>query len=212
MGVLRQARTLEGKSHLEDLREENVHDRLDDTVDIVTLHTSELQKTLQDTKRKNCDLEGSLSAAKKLKRALRKPRQLETKLSTLTRNLTFLNEDQKSEHALVLMKEYVQGGKHLTYVSLEIFNLVSCCEEIFKAFSEEEDICLLKSPMKTVRRIIEQSVPVPRVACSKNPDIMRRLFERFFVMRLRIYLHWLSLPEESDDGYSSKTVADTNLQ
>ncbi|CAN8030765.1 unnamed protein product [Ixodes persulcatus] len=78
------------------ISEENGHDHLDDTVDIVTLHTSELQKTLQDTKRKNCELEESLSAArKKLKRALRKTRQLETKLSTLTRNLTFLNEDQK---------------------------------------------------------------------------------------------------------------------
>ncbi|XP_042149644.1 THAP domain-containing protein 1-like [Ixodes scapularis] len=193
--------------------EENVHDRLNDTVDIVTLHTSELQKTLQDTKRKNCELEESLSAAKKkLKRALRKTRQLETKLSTLTRNLTFLNEDQKREHALVLMKEYVQGEKHLTYVSLEVFNFVSCCEGVFKAFSEEEDICLLKSPMKTITRLIEQSVPVPRVECSKHPDLIRKLLERFVVMRLRIYLHWLSQPEESDDGYGSKTVAGTNLQ
>ncbi|KAG0423539.1 hypothetical protein HPB47_000687, partial [Ixodes persulcatus] len=58
-------------------------------------------------------------------------------------------EEASEEHALVLMKEYVQGGKHLTYVSQEVFNLVSCCEGIFKAFSEEEDICLLKSPMKT---------------------------------------------------------------
>ncbi|CAN8024436.1 unnamed protein product [Ixodes persulcatus] len=72
------------------ISEENVLDRRDNTVDIVTLHTSELQKTLQDTKRKNCELEESLSAArKKLKRALRKTRQLETKLSTLTRNLHF---------------------------------------------------------------------------------------------------------------------------
>lgn len=73
-----------------------MHERPDDTVDIVTLHSSELRKTLHDTKRKNCELEESLSASrKKLKRALRKTRQLETKLSTLTRNLTFLNEDQK---------------------------------------------------------------------------------------------------------------------
>lgn len=59
---------------------------------------------------------------------------------------------------------------------------------------------------------MEQSVPVPPVECSEHPDLMCKLYERFVVMRLPIYLHWLSQPEGSDDGYGSKMVADSNLQ
>lgn len=65
--------------------------------DISSLSVCELRKALQDAKKKNTDLHENLSTSKKkLKTAARKTKRLEKDLSALTKNLDFLNEDQKA--------------------------------------------------------------------------------------------------------------------
>lgn len=59
------------------------------------------------------------------------------------------------EHALVQMKGYVHGSRNLIYVSRDVLSLAECWESAFKKFSEENDICRLKSPMRTLTHIFE---------------------------------------------------------
>ncbi|XP_077519843.1 uncharacterized protein LOC144129587 [Amblyomma americanum] len=76
---------------------ENTREDSGEQIDIFSLSTSELRKKLQDEKRKRSQLEESLlQANKKLEKAAKRTKQLEENLTTLTANLSLLNQDQKA--------------------------------------------------------------------------------------------------------------------
>ncbi|XP_065280812.1 THAP domain-containing protein 1-like [Dermacentor albipictus] len=86
-----------GKLCISDSTEEEEQEEHCDILDVDSLSTSEMRKALRDMQKKNSQLKESLSVAKKkMRTATRQAAKLETKVTMLTANLNYLNEDQKT--------------------------------------------------------------------------------------------------------------------
>ncbi|XP_077512561.1 uncharacterized protein LOC144123634 [Amblyomma americanum] len=86
-----------GELCISDSTEEEEQEGHCDILDVDSLSTSEMRKALQDMQKKNSQLKESLSVAKKkMRTATRQAAKLETKVTMLTANLKYLNEDQKT--------------------------------------------------------------------------------------------------------------------
>ncbi|XP_049272062.1 uncharacterized protein LOC125758668 [Rhipicephalus sanguineus] len=112
---------------------------------------------------------------------------------------------------LVKLKEYAQGAGKLIQPSRAVMEVLTECEEHFKAFADEDGILALKTPFASILSALRRSVTVPLESCEiHRAQVEKSLLGKYVRTRLKIHLRQKQAQRVS--GQSSKTCAAVNLE
>ncbi|XP_049271728.1 uncharacterized protein LOC119395051 [Rhipicephalus sanguineus] len=119
------------------------------------------------------------------------------------------NDDKYS--TLVKLKEYAQGAGKLIQPSRAVMEVLTECEEHFKAFADEDGILALKTPFASILSALRRSVTVRLESCEiHRAQVEKSLLEKYVRTRLKIHLR--QKQAQRVNGQSSKTCAAVNLE
>ncbi|KAL3198478.1 hypothetical protein MRX96_014299 [Rhipicephalus microplus] len=119
------------------------------------------------------------------------------------------NEDKYS--TLVKLKEYAQGAGKLIQPRRAVMEVLTECEERFKAFADEDRILALKTTFASILSALRRSATVRLEPCEiHRAQVEKLLLEKY--VRTRLKIHFRQKQAQRVNGQSSKRCGAVNLE